>query len=150
VSTLHFDRSLGVQLVAHTVKVGHGYAAGHLVRRAGRDLGYVWPVGTSWQWRIPTGEHYGERSSLNAALRVLVDIAQLPRTAPPAPDLPPPAPAPRRSTASTRPNVWLLDPPPDPDPAPSPAPSAGRVQWADLDPEALRRAIATRLEKHKR
>lgn len=127
-------------LTSHTVEVAGRLVAGYLVRDTGtrRDLGYVWASGSSWQWRASASQ-YGERSSQEAAVRQLRDIADLGTEARPVrlPFEVEPEPAPRPRPAA-RAKVQAVVEEPEP---------ARRVVWADTSATDLTAAIKRRLEK---
>ena len=73
--------ALKAELDSHTVATKHGFFAGFLVRcSASRtEMGYVWSAGSAWRWRTADGQNTGERSSQQAAVRVLRDAYDLRR-----------------------------------------------------------------------
>lgn len=64
----------GTHLIDHSVTTPEGVVPGFLVRTAsGREMGVVWLQRGRWQWRSPTGNHYGERVTKLSAVETLRD-----------------------------------------------------------------------------
>lgn len=136
-------------LVSHTVKVGNHMVAGYLVRdlASRRELGYVWQAGSSWQWRVDD-KRYGERSSQEAAIRQLRDIADVGRAQPPLPfdDVDDIAAQTLRDRAAARRATKTAAPAAPAAPAAAPQP---RVTWTNSNSADLTAAIKQRLDKQK-
>lgn len=63
----------GASLTDHTVDTTAGTFAGFLVRKYGRELGYVWTQGGVWHWRSVSGRNFGDRQKKHSAVQALVD-----------------------------------------------------------------------------
>ncbi len=129
-------------LTAHTVTTESGaLVAGHLVRCAGQELGYIYRHGPplAWHWVTPNRANFGHRVTQEAACEALRSIAQLG--------------APRQvslfgeAVAPSAPRQTRRQPPPRPEPEP-----VRVIDWNDmpaLDTAKLAADIRTALGRYR-